>query len=249
MFDNAGSEDGIVAPEAPIALGKPADAGEKILERRLRLTRRTSWILNRGGRLLDVGCGNGALTELYAPHFSHTVGADIQASLMKGAGDYASWTCAVGEHLPFEDASFDGIICFEVLEHVQDPEAVVREFHRVLKPGGQAVISVPNKWWVFETHGAYLPGLPWNRVPFFSWLPDPLHRRWAKARIYTRRRFHTLLARGGFTNIAMHYITAPMDRAKPPWLQHALQRTVFAPDETRNPFIAISHLAVVTRGE
>ena len=232
---------------AAVALGKPADAGEKILGRRFRLTARYSSILHKGGSLLDVGCGNGALTKHFQPHFDRIVGADIQTSLLKQATADAHWICSAGENLPFADASFDAITCFEVLEHVVNPVATVREFHRLLKPGGQAVISVPNKWWIFETHGAYLPYLPWNRVPFFSWLPESLHSRWAKARIYSRRRLIKLLEDGGFDQIRLAYITAPMDRAKPKALQDFLQATVFANDSTYLPTMAVSQLAVVTR--
>jgi SAM-dependent methyltransferase len=46
-------------------------------------------------------------------------------------------------HLPFDDASFDGVICSAVLEHVRDPWQVVRELYRVLKPGGLVQIGVP----------------------------------------------------------------------------------------------------------
>ena len=47
--------------------------------------------------------------------------------------------------LPFRDGAFDRVYCSEVLEHVLDPESVIREMHRVLAPGGIAVISVPNE--------------------------------------------------------------------------------------------------------
>ncbi|MCB2199106.1 class I SAM-dependent methyltransferase [bacterium] len=233
--------------QAPIALGKPADEGEKILGRRFRLTAKHSAILHKGGSLLDVGCGNGALTGMFQPHFDRVVGADIQTSLLKLAPEDGEWVCSAGEQMPFPDQSFDAITCFEVLEHVQDPVQTMREFHRILKVGGQAVISVPNKWWIFETHGAYLPYLPWNRVPFFSWLPDVLHSRWAKARIYTRRRLLRQLGDAGFDQVRLVYITAPMDRAKPKALQDLLQQTIFAQDRTMLPTLAVSHLAVATR--
>lgn len=151
--------------EQRIELGKPAE-GELILQRRFRLARRLSSITQLGGRLLDVGCGNGDQTVLFAPFFDQVTAMDIQLKPMRGSTADLQWTASAGENLPFLDDSFDAITCFEVLEHVVDPVRTLEEFHRVLKPGGQIVISVPNKAWIFETHGAHLPVLPWNRVPF-----------------------------------------------------------------------------------
>ncbi|MCB2212169.1 class I SAM-dependent methyltransferase [bacterium] len=230
-----------------VALGKPAEAGEKILGRRFRLTKRFSNIVQNGGRLLDLGCGNGALTELFAPAFDEVVGVDIQPSLLKQTRIDARWVTAAGEELPFPDNYFDAVVSYEVIEHVVSPVRTILEIHRVLKPGGQAVISVPHKWWIFETHGAHLPLLPWNRVPFFSWLPESIHSRWAKARIYSRTKLERTLRNGGFERISIHHITAPMDRAKPRAVREFLQRTVFGFDTTPLPFAAVSLLAVVTK--
>jgi hypothetical protein len=103
-----------------------------------------------------------------------------------------------------------------------------------------AAFSVPNKWWIFETHGARLPLLPWNRVPFFSWLPRPLHGRWANARIYTKRRIKKLLETHGFEVLSMQYVTAPMDVVKWKPLKNFLRKFVFNSDTTRVPFKAVS---------
>ena len=51
-----------------------------------------------------------------------------------------------GKKLPFNDASFDAIVCFEVLEHVFNIEEVLAEIYRVLKPNGQLLISIPFAW-------------------------------------------------------------------------------------------------------
>jgi ubiquinone/menaquinone biosynthesis C-methylase UbiE len=123
-------------------------------------------------KLLDVGCGTGWLAE----HFSDYTGIDgsaeaVAAAQTKGRsivhGD-------VDQPLPFEDASFDGVVLKDLLEHVADPVAVVREAHRVLKPGGSAFASSPDaQRWVWD---------------------DYTHRR-----PFTRKAFRLLFADQGFT--------------------------------------------------
>ena len=143
-----------------------------------------------------------------------------------------------GTTLPFPDEWFDTALSFQVLEHVADEHRALSEISRVLRPGGDFVLTVPNKWWVFEMHGARLPLLPWNRVPFFSWLPKPIHSRFARARIYTVRDTVGLLRTHGFEIIETGYMTAPMDMVRWAPLQRVLRKAVFRDDRTGVPFIA-----------
>ena len=123
-------------------------------------------------KLLDVGCGTGWLAE----HFSDYTGIDgspeaVAAAQSKGRsitqGD-------VNEPLPFEDASFDGVVLKDLLEHVDDPVAVVLEVHRVLRPGGLVFASSPDaQRWVWD---------------------DYTHRR-----PFTRKAFRLLFTDQGFT--------------------------------------------------
>jgi len=93
------------------------------------------------GRILDVGCGIGHSYELLAPR--ETVGLDIDPAALSGqnretrAGDMRA--------LPFADASFDGLISVQAIEHVPDPERALVEARRVLRPGGVAVFVTPNR--------------------------------------------------------------------------------------------------------
>ncbi len=147
-----------------------------------------------------------------------------------------------GRQLPFEDGYFDLVISYDVLEHVQDEGLALAEISRVLKTGGELIISVPNKAWIFETHGANLPLLPWNRVPFFSWLPRALHSRWAKARIYSKRHILRLLRKYDFKPQKVQYITAPMDMVRNRRLRHWLRKTIFRGDTTGLQFMATAIL-------
>ena len=111
----------------------------------------------------------------------------------------------------------------------------------LLKDDGMAIFSVPNKWWIFETHGASLPFLPWNRVPFFSWLPTFIHEKFANARIYTKARIRKVLENNGFEVLEMRYMTAPMDVLKKDTiLKRFLTNYIFKTKETAIPFLAVS---------
>mgnify|MGYP000155501746 CR=1 FL=1 len=107
---------------------------------------------------------------------------------------------------------YDRIVSFEVVEHVKNDFQTVRNMYTKLNVGGKIAISVPNKWWIFETHGAYLPILPWNRVPLFSWLPKFIHSRYAKARIYRKKDINKIVEHAGFKNItAVAYDDSQID--------------------------------------
>jgi SAM-dependent methyltransferase len=99
----------------------------------------------RGGRgvLLDVPAGEGALAARLA-----ALGFDVRCcDLYTEIFRLPSVEIRRGDlngRLPYEDESFDAVACVEGLEHIENPQAAIREFRRVLKPAGQLVVSVPN---------------------------------------------------------------------------------------------------------
>jgi len=117
--------------------------------------------LEDGARLLDLGCGAGR--HMHAAYYGarcHVVGVDLSLDDLRRAregfgalpdmepksGRAFSLARGTALALPFSDASFDRIICSEVLEHIPDYEGAMREIVRVLKPGGVLAISVPRAW-------------------------------------------------------------------------------------------------------
>jgi len=243
-----------------IELGKPADYGQFILTRRYQLAKAYApEAFEKGGSYLDVGCGNGAQTILFAQHFDRWIGIDVEeerleefrAELLFREYEAGKRPYDIlyydGERIPLEDNSVDVLTCIEVIEHTRDDRNTIKELFRVLKPGGTAIITVPNKWWVFETHGANLPLLPWNRVPFFSWLPKPIHSRYAKARIYRKAQIESLLKEPGFELKHSVYVTAPMDMIKNEKLQKFVRKALFKSNETKLPILATSVMVIAKK--
>lgn len=103
-------------------------------------------------RLLDIGCGTGAMLEEFAP-FGIVVGTDLSPVALDfcwGRG-LRRILFADGSHLPFADGSFDAISAMDVIEHIDDDNAVLRECHRICAPGGVVVITVPALRWLWST--------------------------------------------------------------------------------------------------
>lgn len=95
------------------------------------------------GRILDVGCGEKPYANLFAA--TEYIGIDIEQS----GHNHSRSNIDVfydGLNIPFEDNSFDSIVCFEVLEHVFEPEKIIQEMYRVLKPGGKLILTTPFIW-------------------------------------------------------------------------------------------------------
>jgi SAM-dependent methyltransferase len=95
-------------------------------------------------RVLDIGCGFDTKTLSRLSGFR--VGVDLVSveSFAPSAGVHVSR--ASGEQLPFSDQAFDIACCRSVLEHVENPGALFKEVHRVLRPGGAFVFVTPNRW-------------------------------------------------------------------------------------------------------
>jgi SAM-dependent methyltransferase len=94
------------------------------------------------GSVLDVGCGEMPFRE-YLPAQVRYLGLDVAEAVSFGMRDHPDIVMFDGVSIPFPNESWDGIICTEVLEHTLEPEALVAEMHRVLRPGGTILITVP----------------------------------------------------------------------------------------------------------
>lgn len=99
-----------------------------------------------GGSVLDFGSGTGNLTSRLIK--ANTFDSVHAADLIEPPDDIASlssWTtCDLNEPTPFPSSSFDVVVSSEVIEHLENPRAVSREWFRLLRPGGKLVFSTPN---------------------------------------------------------------------------------------------------------
>ncbi|MCB0496980.1 MAG: class I SAM-dependent methyltransferase [Cyclobacteriaceae bacterium] len=99
------------------------------------------------GHLLEVGCGEGRGIDLLAPKAtSYTAVDKISEVIEKLSNNYpdGKFIQANIPPFPFEDESFDTLVSFQVIEHIKDDVTFLKEIHRVLKPGGVALVSTPN---------------------------------------------------------------------------------------------------------
>ena len=117
------------------------------------LTRRFGAELG-GLRVLDIGCGGGFLAEGLAAFGCQVTGIDPSPASVAAARAHAAgrglnidYQVAAGEELPAGDASFEVACCCDVLEHVTDPDRMIGEAARVLKPGGLYLFDTLNRTW------------------------------------------------------------------------------------------------------
>ena len=195
-------------------LEKAALRGEPSYVWRAGQERRLQMILDAAGEqlkgcVLENGCGVGMYVEHLAPFSGTVVGMEYDFERAQEAFNKLAFLpsayvlSAASEGLPFPDRTFDLILSHEVLEHVQDDRKAVSEIVRALRPGGRAVIFVPNRGYPFETHGIFWRGrYRFGNIPLVNYLPRGLRDRLAPhVRVYTQRELKKL-----FTGLPVRFI-------------------------------------------
>ena len=137
-------------------------------------------------RVLDLGCGAGGKSVYYAMLGAQVTGVDLVKDYrskaealaaeksvrgLAGPGQEAgpgsfTFVCADAANTGLPDASFDTIIASDAMEHFPDPEGVLRECARLLRPGGRLFISFPPYGHPYGGHVSDLIGVPWVQLLF-----------------------------------------------------------------------------------
>ncbi|MCG2593050.1 class I SAM-dependent methyltransferase [Ramlibacter sp. XY19] len=126
------------------------------------------------GVVLDVGAGQSPWRGWLPAHCRY-MGLDVANAGDFGMAHGDDITYYDGKHIPFADQSFDAALCIEVLEHAEDPEGLLAEIARVLKPGATLLMTVP---WSARRHH----------------IPHDFHR-------FTSERLQSMLAAQGFGDV------------------------------------------------
>lgn len=195
------------AASAPVAPGAPSMDDERFpvmarLERdhwwfRAKRTLVLDELRRHGvtaGAAADLGCGTGAMVgDLLQAGFAPVTGTDLSrdALVLAAGATGASWASSRAEHLPFADRSFRAVTSLDVIEHLDDDVAALREYRRVVEEDGLVIVAVPAYRWAWSDHDVALghrrrytsrslrraveaAGLRVERVTYFhAWLVPP----------------------------------------------------------------------------
>ncbi len=203
-------------PEAA-RLGNPSYVWRGGQERRLAIIERH--VRLDGQRVLDLGCGVGEYVRAFERRGATALGCDIELPRLREARERGApnIVAAAGEALPFRTGSLDVVVLNEVIEHVSNDRATMREVGRVLAPGGTCVIFAPNRLFPFETHGVYLNvrgerRYVFGNIPLVNWLPSALRDRLVPhARVYTQTSLDHAVAASGLDVVVRDHVFPGFD--------------------------------------
>jgi SAM-dependent methyltransferase len=240
------------SPDKRATLGHPSQVWTRGLERRLEIMRR--YVDLEGKRILDVGSGVGAFVRRLREFSPQVVGFDVDREhVVRGAEEVPGLALAVGEHLPYKDGAFDVVLMHEVLEHVTDDQATLRETYRVLAAGGKAVIFCPNRLYPFETHGIFIgTRYVFGNIPLVNYLPDPARNRLVPhARAYTESQLRRIYRRAGFKALVHSYVFPGFDHimARRKVVGQALRLILYPLENSPLRIFGLSHFVVLLKGK
>lgn len=171
-----------------------------------------------GGAILDLGGGMGRMSVPLAQNYSVTL-CDLSAEMLRlaetaaaesgvPAGNLSTRRLNAADPLPFPDDSFDRALSIDLLVHLPDPVATLRELRRVLKPDGELLVDMSNSspWWLLR-YPRYVGKRPQRWVR--TWRGGGVLPEWQSVvRHYSREQFHGMLSSAGFV-IAQEWSYGP----------------------------------------
>jgi len=161
----------------------------------------------RPGTVIDVGCGRGLLLDQLRRRGWTVIGTELSDEAAEYARDVLGIPMKIGEFpdLDFQPASADAIILWQTFEHMRQPNAVLKRVYEVLRPGGMAVVSVPNR----DSWQARLAGSRWHHLD----VPHHLHH-------YDEATLRRMLERQGFRVARVEHFNSEQNPFG--WLQSLL---------------------------
>jgi len=185
-----------------------------------------------GGRLIEVGAGFGRLVDEYAG-YREVVLFDSSQALLDGGrerlgGDpRLQFVLGDARTMPFEDASFDAVVCVRVAHHFPDAGRVFREFARILRPGGVLVLEFANKRHLKSVAKWVARRQPWSPFDHEPYEYRPLHFDHHPAEI--RRLLTDAGFRVGPTRTASLFRLGALKRHVPARVLAGIERPLQAP--------------------
>lgn len=161
-----------------------------------------------GKRVLDVASGEGYGSFLLRRWGAESVeGIDVDEQTVETAtrlfgGDGVHYQYHTAEQLPFEDHTFDVVCSFETIEHLDHPELFLQEIRRVLKPGGNIILSCPNDPYYYKQG---TPGNPFHKRQYTYFDFKQLAEKYLGQRV----RYYLAYALNGFVNLPIEESTLP----------------------------------------
>ena len=165
------------------------------LETRLRYFKRLLGTMPDSGFWLDAGCGAGTYTRFLNEGDCTVIGVDYSfesvAKAKSRPGDGILWAVGDAKRLPYQDNSFNGVLCFGVIQALSESEALVKSLTSVTQPGGQVWIDALNGW--------CLPNL-WERLKR-RLQGRPLHVRYESPQLLV-----SLMKKYGMVDVKRHWL-------------------------------------------
>jgi SAM-dependent methyltransferase len=230
--------------------GNPSFVWRAGQDRRMTLVQQQLALADRD--VLDAGCGIGMYVAAFGRQGANSFGVEIEEERARQALAVSPRIAAGSvQALPFADASFDIVFSHEVLEHVADDAAALREAARVVRPGGHVVIFTPNRLYPYETHGIVWRGrYRFGNFPLVNYLPDVWRNRLVPhARAYTRRQVRRLVEGAGLRIVYHTQVYPGFDNivARRPWLGRLLRLVFYPLEHSPLRVLGLSHFIVAQR--
>lgn len=158
-------------------------------------------LMRTGKRLLDVGCGEGKITEIARTKFDEIYGCDISKTVLLTAKERGISTIRVDLNdgfVPYKDNSFDCITALEVVEHLINPFLFFNDLRRILKPKGQLLLTTPNIRYFRNLYRLIFNGtFPHTTTDDFVWGGGHIH-------YFTQKDIIFLLHQAGLRQASVH---------------------------------------------